>query len=281
MTNSTSPTLGITARAAAFAADQTLHFPAAALDIARLSVFDCLAVAIAGMHEPVSQAVRELVRSEGGAPQASAFGLAQRVPARAAALLNGASAHALDYDDTHFDFVGHPSAAVLPAVLAIAEKRQASGKALLEAFLVGVETTCRVGAWLGRPHYNAGFHQTATSGDFGATAAAARLLGLGADQAGHALGLAATRASGLKCQFGTMSKPFHAGMAASTGVEAATLAGLGFVARPDAIEWIVQASLRGAVRDSEPAWTYPLSNRRCQRNSDHESPAIDTMARLT
>ncbi|MEM5432115.1 MmgE/PrpD family protein [Cupriavidus oxalaticus] len=236
MSQAAMPSPGLTVRAASFAVDDSLRFPADALDIARLSVYDCLAVAIAGEQEPVSRAVRELVRSESGAPQSGAFGLAQRVPARAAALLNGAVAHALDYDDTHFDFVGHPSVAVLPAALAVAEHRQAGGRALLEAFLTGVEVTCRVGGWLGRPHYNAGFHQTATSGAFGAAAAAARLLGLDAERAAHALGLAATRASGLKCQFGTMAKPFHAGMAASTGVEAAMLAAQGFIARPDAIE---------------------------------------------
>lgn len=236
MTQRSLPHGGLTARAAAFAVNRSLVFPADALGIARLSVFDCLAVALAGAQEPVSQAVRDLVRREGGTQDAFAIGLDQRLPARAAALLNGTAAHALDYDDTHFDFVGHPSVAVLPAALAVAEQRQASGKALLEAFLTGVEVTCRIGAWLGRPHYNAGFHQTATSGAFGAAAASARLLGLDGGQASHALGLAATRASGLKCQFGTMGKPFHAGMAAATGVESATLAALGFTARPDAIE---------------------------------------------
>ncbi|MFS8981698.1 MmgE/PrpD family protein, partial [Cupriavidus necator] len=115
----------LTARAAALAVDPSQGFPAEALAVARLSVYDCLTVAIAGAQEPVSQAVRELVRSESGATQASAFGLAQRIPARAAALLNGAVAHALDYDDTHFDFVGHPSVAVLPAALAVAEQQQA------------------------------------------------------------------------------------------------------------------------------------------------------------
>ncbi|QQX85584.1 MmgE/PrpD family protein [Cupriavidus necator] len=226
----------ISRQAARFAVDRALRFPEQALGVARLSVYDFFAVALAGAGEPVSQAVRGMVRGEAGAPQASAFGMTERVPARAAALLNGAASHALDYDDTHFDFVGHPTVAVLPAALAVAERQQADGKALLEAFLTGVEVTCRVGGWLGRPHYNAGFHQTATSGAFGATAASARLFGLDAVQAGYALGLAATRASGLKCQFGTMSKPFHAGMAASSGVEAATLAALGFISRPDAIE---------------------------------------------
>ncbi len=229
---------GITAQAARFAVDPNLRFPAQALDIARLSIYDFFVVALAGAAEPVSEAVRALIRREAGTPEASSFGLPTRVPARAAAMLNGAVSHALDYDDTHFDFVGHPTVAVLPAALAVAEQRQAGGKALLEAFLTGLEVTCRVGGWLGRPHYNAGFHQTATSGAFGATAASARLLGLDLEQASHALGLAATRASGLKCQFGTMGKPFHAGMAASTGVEAATLAAFGFGSRPDAIECV-------------------------------------------
>ncbi|QBY56264.1 MmgE/PrpD family protein [Cupriavidus oxalaticus] len=235
MTQNLSIPSGITARAASFTVERTLRFPPEALALARLSIYDCLSVASAGAQEPVSRAVRELVRTEAGAPQASAFGLAQRVPARAAALLNGAVAHALDYDDTHFDFVGHPSVTVLPAALAVAEQQQACGKALLESFLIGVEITCRVGAWLGRSHYNAGFHQTATSGAFGATAVAARLLNLDGERASHAFGVAATRASGLKCQFGTMAKPFHAGMAASTGVEAANLAALGFVSRTDAL----------------------------------------------
>ena len=199
-------------------------------------MFDYFTVALSGMHEPVSDLVRAMVTREGGAPDASAFGVSLRVPARAAALLNGTVGHALDYDDTHFGFVGHPSVAVLPAALAVAEQRHADGKSLLEAFLCGVEATCRIGAWLGRPHYNAGFHQTATSGTFGAAVACSRLFQLDEGQSAHALGIAATRASGLKCQFGTMAKPFHAGMAAASGVEAATLASLGFVSRTDAID---------------------------------------------
>ncbi|HSG94499.1 MAG TPA: MmgE/PrpD family protein, partial [Afifellaceae bacterium] len=110
------------------------------------------------------------------------------------------------------------------------------GAKLLEAFLVGVESACRIGSFLGTAHYDHGFHQTATAGSFGATVACARLMRLGQDQSRHALGLAATRASGLKSQFGTMGKPFHAGMAAANGVEAASLAASGFISRPDGIE---------------------------------------------
>jgi 2-methylcitrate dehydratase PrpD len=270
------------ARAAALAVDPSQGFPAETLAVARLSVYDCLTVAIAGAQEPVSQAVRELVRSESGATQASAFGLAQRIPARAAALLNGAVAHALDYDDTHFDFVGHPSVAVLPAALAVAEQQQASGKALLEAFLIGVEITCRVGAWLGRSHYNSGFHQTATSGAFGATAAAARLLGLDAERASHAFGLAATRASGLKCQFGTMAKPFHAGMAASTGVEAANLAALGFVSRPDALTCVggfadTHAGAQGAAEDPPDTFRFVRVQHKFHACCHGTHPALEAL----
>jgi 2-methylcitrate dehydratase PrpD len=228
---------GITERIAGFAVGTNGdQFPESAKVVARLSMLDWSAVLLAGLDEPVSRMVRQMVAEDGGAPAASVFGFDGRLPARAAALANGAASHALDYDDTHFAYVGHPSVAVLPAALAIAEKKGASGADLLEAFLVGVETACRVGGFLGSSHYQHGFHQTATSGSFGATAASARLMGLSQEQTRHALGLAATRASGLKSQFGTMGKPFHAGMAAANGVEAASLASLGFISRPDGIE---------------------------------------------
>jgi len=228
---------GITERIAGFAvaADGYL-FPASAKAVARLSMLDWSAVLLAGLDEPVSVMVRQMVGEDGGAPAATVFGLNDKLPTRAAALANGAASHTLDYDDTHFAYVGHPSVAVLPAALAIAEKTNASGAELLEAFLVGVETACQVGCFLGSSHYQHGFHQTATSGSFGATAACARLMQLSQDQTRHALGIAATRASGLKSQFGTMGKPFHAGMAAANGVEAATLASFGFISRPDGIE---------------------------------------------
>ena len=201
-----------------------------------LSLLDWIAVAVAGAEEPVSQIVRTFVEGDGGTPEATVIGLNTKLPARAAALSNGATSHALDYDDTHFLHLGHPTVAVVPAALALAEKRGAPGRAVLDAVLIGVETACRVGEWLGRGHYQHGFHQTATSGSFGAAAAGARLLGLDEDRTAHALGLAATKASGLKSQFGTMGKPYHAGLAAANGVEAALLAEAGFVSRPDGLE---------------------------------------------
>ena len=227
-------TMGVTRKLAKMTAWSDL--PETALAVMRLSIFDWMAVAQAGIDEDVSRIVRTVTLEEEGKAEASLFGSALKVPARAAALVNGTTSHALDYDDTHFAHIGHPSVAVVSAAAAIAERVGASGQAFIEAALLGCEASCRIGVWLGRPHYQAGFHQTATAGTFGATIACARLLGLDEEQACHALGLAATRASGLKSQFGTMGKPYHAGVAASNGVEVALLASQGFVSRVDGIE---------------------------------------------
>ncbi len=227
----------ITAQLSEFAAEKTIEsIPESALTMLRLSLLDWAAVAVAGRDEPVSNITRQMVLDEAGAPQASLIGHKARVPARAAALANGATSHALDYDDTHFAHIGHPSVAVIPAALAVAQARGADAAAFQAAALIGVEASIRVGVWLGRDHYQGGFHQTGTAGAFGAGLAAARLMGL--DKAGCAmvLGLLATRASGLKSQFGTMGKPLNAGLAAANGVEAAGLVARGFVANPDALE---------------------------------------------
>lgn len=226
-----------TDRLASFATRTRLDgVPDTLRSVLRLSLLDWAAVAIAGRDEPVSRITRDMALAEAGAPRASLVGHATRLPPRAAALVNGATSHALDYDDTHFAHIGHPSVAVLPAVMALAEDRGADWPALEAAALVGLEASIRVGLWLGRGHYQHGFHQTGTAGAFGAALAAARLLGLPADRCAIALGLVATRASGLKSQFGTMGKPFNAGLAAANGVEAALLVEGGFVAAPDALE---------------------------------------------
>lgn len=208
--------------------------------VTSLSMLDWLAVGRAGVSEPVSGILRAMALDEGGANsgrgQAALFGTSQTVPIRMAALVNGTTSHALDYDDTHFAHIGHPSVAVIPAALAVAQTRDMALVDVLEAALMGMEVSIRVGLWLGREHYQVGFHQTATSGAFGAAAAAGRLLGLDVDQMRHALGLVATRAAGLKAQFGTMGKPYNAGLAAAAGVEAAQLVSLGFQANPAAME---------------------------------------------
>ncbi|MEL7515619.1 MAG: MmgE/PrpD family protein [Pseudomonadota bacterium] len=153
--------------------------------------------------------------------------------AAGAALANGTFSHALDFDDTHFDHIGHPSVAVIPAALTMAEREGASMEDMLAAALIGAEASVAVGLWLGRSHYQAGYHQTATAGAFGATLTAARLLGVGPDKLRHAVGLCSTTASGLKSQFGTMGKPLNAGLAARAGVEAALWADGGMTSADD------------------------------------------------
>lgn len=229
--------MSITRHLSEFAAETpTSRIPASALRMMQLSFLDWAAVGIAGRDEPVSRITRDMVLDEGGHPRAGLIGHDARVPPRAAALSNGTTSHALDYDDTHFAHIGHPSVAVIPAALAVAEDLGADGAALQTAALIGVEASIRIGVWLGRSHYQTGFHQTATAGAFGAGLAAARLMGLDAQGCAMVLGLLATRASGLKSQFGTMGKPFNAGLAAANGVEAASLVARGFVANAEALE---------------------------------------------
>lgn len=223
-----------TAALATFAAGP-VSTTAQARIVTSLSVLDWMAVGRAGATEPVSCIVRDMVLAEGGNAQAHLFG-GGAAPLRGAALVNGTISHALDYDDTHFAHIGHPSVAILPAALAVAEWDDRILVDLLEAALVGMETSIRVGLWLGRGHYQAGFHQTATSGAFGAAVAVGRLLGLDETQMRSVLGLTATRAAGLKAQFGTMGKPYNAGLAASCGVEAALLVQAGFEANSTAME---------------------------------------------
>src|SRR5208282_1342487 len=153
-----------------------------------------------------------------------------------AALVNGAAAHALDFDDTHMAMNGHPSVPVIPAVLALAEGRQVSGLAALEAIVAGIELECRLGAMFGGEHYATGFHATGTLGTFGAAAACAHLLHLDESRWLAAMGLAGTQAAGLKSGFGTMAKPLHAGRAASNGLLSALAARGGFTANPEIVE---------------------------------------------
>jgi 2-methylcitrate dehydratase PrpD len=202
----------------------------------KMSILDWCGVAYAAKKEPVSRIVSEMVMEEKGVNQATVISSGFRVSSRGAALANGATGHALDYDDTHFLFVGHPTSSALPAALALGEELGSSMEDILLAYMAGVEVSTRIGHILGYSHYNAGFHQTATSGSFGSTIVASKLLNLNEDQTINALGLVSTRASGIKSQFGTMGKPFHAGMAASNGIEAAKLSKLGFVSREDGIE---------------------------------------------
>jgi 2-methylcitrate dehydratase PrpD len=205
--------------------------------LARHCMLDMLGTALAGADDELVRILAAELAEQGGAPVCGVIGSELRLPALSAALLNGTAAHALDYDDVNLAMPGHPTVAVLPAVLALAEERGATGEALMAAFVAGYETACRVGLLVAPGHYDRlGFHSTGTVGSFGAAAACAHLLGLTEAQTAHALGIAATQAAGLKAMFGTMCKPLHAGRAAYNGLLAARLAARGFTARPDGLE---------------------------------------------
>ena len=209
--------------------------PASARRYATLSLFDWIMCGRAGAQQDLSKIIRNYILEDAGKKSATVFGSKSKVPSRAAALVNGTISHALDYDDTHFAHIGHTSVGIYPAALAVGEEVKASASAIRDAYLLGAEAACRIGMVLGRGHYQKGFHQTATAGAFGATVAAGRLYQLNAQQMRAALSLVATRASGLKSQFGTMGKPFNAGMSASNGVEAAALAKRGFTSADDGV----------------------------------------------
>src|SRR5712692_260135 len=210
--------------------------PAAAVEAARRAILDCLGVMLAGSAEPAARIIQTVADAEGGAPLCTVVGTRRRTGAVWAALCNGTAAHALDFDDTNFAMMGHPSAPVLSAALAAAELALADGRALVHAFLLGFEVETSLAEVLNPPHYERGWHATCTLGTLGAAAAAARLLGLDAIQVRTALAVAASQASGLKENFGTMTKPSHAGHAARSGVLAALLAREGWTASEQAIE---------------------------------------------
>jgi 2-methylcitrate dehydratase PrpD len=208
--------------------------PADVDTVARQCVLDWFACAMAGSGELLAVILREALAGADG--PASVVGTDRRTGALQAALVNGAAGHALDFDDTHTVMGGHPTVPVFPAALALAEELDRSGADLLAAYVAGVEVESRLGAGIGPEHYAKGWHVTSSIGIFGATAAAGHLLGLDARQFGHAMGLAASQSSGLKANFGTMTKPFHAGHAAERGLLSARLAQRGFTANPDALD---------------------------------------------
>jgi 2-methylcitrate dehydratase PrpD len=204
---------------------------------ARQCILDYLGCGIAGASDELVAILLAEMREQGGAESATVLGHAGRLPVASVAIVNGAASHALDFDDVNLAMPGHPSVAILPALLALAEERGSSGADVLAAFVAGYELQCRIGKTIAPGHYDGlGFHATATVGSFGAAAACAHLLGLDADRFATALGIAGTQAAGLKSMFGTMCKPLHAGKAAYHGLMAAKLAARGFTSRTDVVE---------------------------------------------
>ncbi|MBI2997375.1 MAG: MmgE/PrpD family protein, partial [Deltaproteobacteria bacterium] len=210
--------------------------PSEALGKAKQHVVDTLGVALASSNSAVSGILREMVEGTGQAESSLWTGIGKSRAADAA-WVNGTLAHALDFDDGGVALTPmHPSAPVLPAVFALAEARNLSGMDALCAYIAGVEVECKLATLISLEHYHRGWHSTAIIGTLGGAVGSAWLLRLPPEKICHALGIASSMAGGLQANFGSMTKPLHAGQAARNGVLAALLAEKGFTANPGSLE---------------------------------------------
>ncbi|MBW2307103.1 MAG: MmgE/PrpD family protein [Deltaproteobacteria bacterium] len=220
-----------TEKLAAFVAETTADkVPREVFERSKWPVLDGLAVTLAGHNHEVGRAIVSFVRELGGNPVATVLADGFRTSAPMAAYANGTLSHALDYDDVNVNIGGHPTVPVLSAILAVGEMVKATGQEFLLAYILGVEAETKLGRAIIKVFYNLGWHPTSTLGTLGAAAACSKLLGLDAEKTLMALGIAGSAASGLKQNFGTMTKPLHLGQSAKNGVLAAMLAQRGWTA---------------------------------------------------
>ncbi len=238
--NAPVPSLGVTGAFARFIAQCRFEdLPEAALVTAKRGVLDYLAVTLAGSSEPVGKKIIEYVKNANNAGDVTLIGAGFKSDVRMAALANGTMSHAMDYDDvihvTPF-WLGHPSVTILSAVLAAAEKYKNCGKDLLLAYCVGMEIYVKSSLYCGDDPYKNGWHNLSYIGTMASTAAVAKLMGLNETQIKNAFGIAASMACGIRRNFGTMTKPLHAGLAARNAVEAAALAAIDFTAHEEIYE---------------------------------------------
>lgn len=221
------------------------QMPADAIAIGKRCIVDGLGVVLAGSTQPGARILFDYHADSGLRADSTVFApTSLRTSAAVAALLNGISGHALDWDDTQlsttadriFGLLTHPTVPPLVAALAIGEREGVSGARFLEAFLTGFEVECKISEAIHPDHYKKGFHSSGTVGTFGAAVATAKLLGLNRSQLAHTLAIAASTASGIRVNFGSMTKPLHVGRAAHNGVVAAELAQRGFTGGGDALD---------------------------------------------
>src|SRR5258706_1999008 len=206
----------------------TAAVPENAVLRAQDALIDTIGCALAGWSEKAPNAALDHAYFLQAAERATIWGAGLRTTPSEAAFVNAIAAHVLDFDDSLPGLRGHPSAPILPAALAACELCVVSGREVLAAYALGVETMRAVGSVMGHGHYFRGWHTTSTAGIFGATAAVARLLGASVGELCSAFGTAASEASGLRKNFGTLTKAYHAGQAARAGFDAAWLAKNGF-----------------------------------------------------
>ena len=210
--------------------------PDEAVASAKRAILDTVGVTLAGAREEAPTIVERAFGAGATSGPSLVFGRNYRTTCLNAALINGTAAHVLDYDDCSNTLGGHPSVPILPALFALAEEVDASGQEVLVAYVIGFETEARIARGVNFQHYLKGWHPTSTLGIFGAAAACARLLGLHEERVATALSLSVSLASGVKANFGTMTKPLQVGQCSRNGLFAALLAREGFTANPEAFE---------------------------------------------
>lgn len=221
---------------ATWVSSSSIEVPQEVSERARLAILDTIGTTVGASISPDFDVVSAFIGPEAGAEHSPLIGRGGSATPADAALINSFTAHLLDFDDSHGDMAGHPTAVVVPALLALAPGAKATMQELVTAYVVGVEVISRLGRMLNPDHYDIGWHPTATIGVFGAAAAAARLLRFDAQQTEACLSLAAAFASGIKASFGTTAKPLQVGRSAASAVQAAQLAAAHATGRPDAFE---------------------------------------------
>lgn len=225
-----------TARLATFTAQTTFSdIPTDVIEHSKTAIRDFVGVALYGSHHDVGDRIYRYMSQQASGDQSTVF-CRGTASASGAALANGTFGHAIDYDDTFESIVIHPTSPVCSAALAVSESASASTRDLLTGYVVGCEVAFRIGHSTYPEHYQNGWHMTGTIGAFGAAAAASSVLGLDEEQLRHAFGIVASSSSSLKKNFGSMTKPLHAGHAAEMGVRAAMLAQEGFTADEAVLE---------------------------------------------
>lgn len=236
---------GLTAEVAAFVLDTAFaSIPDDVVELAKKSILDGFGLALSGSVAQSGRFVQQHLSDVAGAGAASVIGTELKVPARFAAFANGVGVHADDYDDTQlavaedrvYGLLTHPTAPCLPAAFAEAEVRGLSGRDLLAAYLVGVDVECKIAEAISPRHYQHGFHSTATCGTFAAASAAGKLRGFNRETLQRALSIAGSQSAGLRENFGTMTKPFHAGRSCESGIVACDMAAMGWTATDKILE---------------------------------------------
>lgn len=212
------------------------HLPTMVVEMAKRAVLDYIGVAIPGSTQAVTQNLIEWAIHRSWGKSASIIASNLKMDVEHAALINAAAGHALDFDDTSWATIGHPTTVILPALLAVAEERDNSGKDLLIAYITGVEVAHKVADLMMPEASERGWHTTGIFYSFGTAAAICQLMRLDEEMTTRALALSLSRASGIRSNFGTQSKPYHAGMAAKAGLEAVSLAQSGVTSSPTAFE---------------------------------------------